>query len=44
MVSKATNDMVWDWDLESSSIYRNADQFERILKLPVEKKDSSKDF
>ena len=34
MVSKATNDMVWDWDVVNDKYYRNAEQFERMLKLP----------
>ena len=44
MVSKATNDMVWDWDIKKNTLYRNAEQFVRILKLPAEQKDNSGDF
>ena len=39
LVSKATNDMVWDWDVITDTVYRNAEQFVRILKLPIEEKD-----
>ncbi|HEX4957179.1 MAG TPA: response regulator, partial [Lacibacter sp.] len=27
LVSKATNDMVWDWDLQTNTVYRNEEQF-----------------
>ena len=35
LVSKATKDMAWDWDVINDQYYRNAEQFERILKLPA---------
>ena len=35
LVSKATKDMVWDWDVINNKYYRNAEQFDRILKLPA---------
>jgi DNA-binding response OmpR family regulator len=44
LVSKATNDMVWDWNLKTGSVYRNAEQFERIVKLPINQKDQSGDY
>ncbi len=44
LVSKATNDMVWDWNIVTGEVFRNAEQFVRIIKLPVEAKDNSGDF
>ena len=35
LVSKATKDMVWDWDVINDKYYRNAEQFEKIVKLPA---------
>lgn len=34
LVSKATNDMVWDWDIVNDQHYRNEEQFIKIMKLP----------
>lgn len=39
LVSKATNDLVWDSNVLTGQVYRNAEQFTRITKLPVELKD-----
>lgn len=44
LVSKATNDMVWDWDLQTNTVYRNEEQFCRMLKLPAAMKDLSGNF
>lgn len=44
LVSKATNDMVWDWDVVNDKYYRNAEQFERILKLPASLSDKGDGF
>lgn len=44
LVSKATNDMVWDWNIATGEVFRNAEQFVRIMKLPAEAKDNSGDF
>ncbi len=44
LVSKATNDMVWDWDMINDSVFRNEEQFCRLLKLPASVKDSSGEF
>ncbi|MEO5891391.1 MAG: PAS domain S-box protein [Ferruginibacter sp.] len=32
MVSKVTNDMVWDWDLTTGHIYRNVDSWNKIFR------------
>lgn len=39
LVSRATNDLVWDSNVLTGEVYRNAEQFVRITKLPVELKD-----
>ena len=44
LVSKATNDMVWDWDYANDKVYRNEEQFVKILKLPAHLKDGGSDF
>jgi PAS domain S-box-containing protein len=36
--------MVWDWDLKTNTLHRNAEKFVRILKLPVDQKDSSNEY
>ncbi len=43
-VSKATNDLVWDWDVLNNKIYRNEEQFIKILKLPAEMRNEGNDF
>jgi PAS domain S-box-containing protein len=43
-VSKATNDLVWDWDVQNNKVYRNEEQFVKILKLPAEKRNETNDF
>lgn len=37
LVLQVTNDLVWDWNILTNEIYRNPEQFQRILKLPQEK-------
>ncbi len=44
LVSKATNDMVWDWDYSNDKVYRNEEQFVKILKLPAHLKDGGSAF
>lgn len=44
LVAKATNDMVWDWDVENNTVYRNEEQFCRMLKFPASLKDGAGDF
>lgn len=44
LVSKATNDMVWDWDIVNNTVYRNEEQFCRMLKLPASMKDGTGEF
>ena len=44
LVSKATNDIVWDWDIPKNTVYRNEEQFCRMLKLPPHLKDSGGEF
>lgn len=44
LVSKATNDMVWDWDYVNNKVYRNEEQFVKILKLPAHLKDGGSEF
>ncbi len=36
LVLKASNDLVWDWNVKKNEVYRNPEQFKRILKLPEE--------
>jgi PAS domain S-box-containing protein len=43
-VSKATNDLVWDWDVLSNKVYRNEEQFVKILKLPAELRNAGNEF
>ena len=44
LVSKATNDMVWDWDMVNNTVNRNEEQFCRMLKLPASMKDEAGEF
>lgn len=44
LVSQATNDMVWDWDIVGNTVYRNEEQFCRMLKLPASMKDFADNF
>lgn len=44
LVSKATNDMVWDWDFVNDKVYRNAEQFVQMLKWPAVNKDGGSKF
>lgn len=44
LVSQATNDIVWDWDIVSDKIYRSEEQFVKQLKFPAYKKDLGRDF
>ncbi|QNA45282.1 hybrid sensor histidine kinase/response regulator [Lacibacter sediminis] len=43
-VSKATNDLVWDWDVLNNKVHRNEEQFVKILKLPAELRNENNDF
>lgn len=36
LVSKATNDMVWDWDLETGKVYRNEEGWKKIFQTPLD--------
>lgn len=44
LVSKATNDMVWDWDIVHNKIYRNEEQFVKMLKWPAHCRDGGSEF
>ncbi len=44
LVAKATNDMVWDWDIVNNTVYRNEEQFCSMLKLPASMKDGTGEF
>jgi PAS domain S-box-containing protein len=44
LVSKATNDMVWDWDILQDKVYRNEEQFVKMLKWPPHCKDGGSEF
>lgn len=44
LVSRATNDLVWDWDVMNNKVYRNEEQFVKILKLPPHLKNEGQDF
>ncbi len=39
LISKATNDMVWDWDLVSGKIYRNKEGWKKIFRTGNKKID-----
>lgn len=41
---KATNDMIWDWDVEQDIVYRNGEHFVQITGLPQEDKDRNGNF
>lgn len=43
-VIRATNDMIWDWDLSREEIDRNEEQFVKLLKLPAELRNGSGEF
>ncbi len=36
LAAKATNDIIWDWDLANNVLVRNADNIERMLGYPPE--------
>jgi PAS domain S-box-containing protein len=36
LAAKATNDIIWDWDLANNLLIRNADNIERMLGYPPE--------
>jgi PAS domain S-box-containing protein len=36
LAAKATNDIIWDWDLANNQFIRNADNIERMLGYPPE--------
>jgi PAS domain S-box-containing protein len=44
LVSKATNDLVWDWDVLNNRVYRNEEQFVKMLKLPAELRNEGNEF
>nr|WP_294904042.1 PAS domain S-box protein [uncultured Lacibacter sp.] len=44
LVSRATNDMVWDWDVLNNKVYRNEEQFVKILKLPPHLKNEGQQY
>ncbi|MBY0477098.1 MAG: PAS domain S-box protein [Chitinophagaceae bacterium] len=44
IVSKVTNDMMWDWDIVGNTVFRSEEQFVRQFKYPAEKKDLNQDF
>lgn len=41
---KATNDMIWDWDVVNDRVYRNAEHFARLTGLPESQKDANGEF
>lgn len=41
---KATNDMIWDWDVQNDHVYRNAEHFVRLTGLPESQKDANGEF
>lgn len=43
-VIRATNDMIWDWDLSRQEIDRNEEQFVKLLKLPADQRTGSGEF
>lgn len=43
LAAKATNDIIWDWDLTNNLLVRNADNIERMLGYPPEI-SQSRDF
>lgn len=43
-VIRATNDMIWDWDVSKEEIDRNEEQFVKMLKLPPALRTGSGEF
>ncbi|GAA4332639.1 PAS domain S-box protein [Flaviaesturariibacter amylovorans] len=41
LISKATNDMVWDWDMTTGAIYRNGEGWKKIFGLALEREDGT---
>ena len=44
LVAKATNDVIWDWDLETNKVIRNAENMKKILGYDVEESNETADF
>jgi two-component system, NarL family, sensor histidine kinase UhpB len=43
LVSKATNDMVWDWDLSTGLIFRNEEGWKKIFQTPLESESGTEE-
>jgi len=44
LVAKATNDVIWDWDLETNKVIRNAENMKKILGYDVEEANETAGF
>lgn len=44
LVSKATHDMIWDWDLVTDKIYRNSDGWNKIFKTKDDGEGTRQDW
>jgi PAS domain S-box-containing protein len=44
LVAKATNDVIWDWDLETNNVIRNAENMKKILGYDVEEANETAGF
>lgn len=43
LISKATNDMVWDWDLSTGMVYRNEEGWKKIFQTPLERESGTEE-
>ncbi|MEP7108112.1 MAG: PAS domain S-box protein [Ferruginibacter sp.] len=44
LVSKATNDMVWDWNIITGEVYRNVESWNKLFESSLEKLGSTTQF
>lgn len=44
LVSKATNDMVWDWNVTTGEIYRNVESWNKIFESSLKELGATTDF
>ena len=44
MVSKATNDMVWDWNVTTGEIYRNVESWNKLFESSLKELRPTEDF
>ncbi len=44
LVSKATNDMVWDWNVITGEVYRNVESWNKIFESSIKELEPTKEF